>query len=1238
MNTAPPPDAVHFDAVHFDAVRFDAVVGRIRPHRSARPRSGRARPAPHLRDVGHPVVLAGLTSAAVVFFVLFRTGMFLASGDVSPLVVDGLRSELGWQWTHQNTGAGGPTYEIARAVEVAAVEVARWMGGTEALGQRLLFCVIWGLTAAAGAALSCRFTSRRFLAAAVGLSIAFNPYTLIAQPNPLPLIAIGVAAALTALTVDAARGHRPRWVLLALLTLPCSYLSLNPPLLALLAALAFAQPLITPILAGVGWVGTRRVLGLYARAAPLAAGLAAWWAVPAFIAISHADPTAIGAVTNVDAWSWTHARSSLANVLTLFGHWSWPRPEYYGDAIAIERIPWSLLRWVAPLGAMSAPLFCRNRRRSAAVVFVLVAAAVVVGKGVHEPWSGLNRWMYAHVAGFWLFREPAAKVGVVLLVFYVIGFTMTLDALLARFEGRHGTPFAAFAVPAVGLIVAVAPLVGVWPLWTGAVIKPATDTRAGDRVALPAAWREVAAVVNGSHQRGKALVLPIDDYYQIPTTWGFYGADNLVRRLLTRPVIQSNPQLYIGDADAFESLMRSAEQTIALNDGRRADSLLRALGVSHIVVRKDVDFASGIRTLRMQRPEAILAGLSRTAGVRRIASTDVADVFELVEDPGVAVQVIGGIVTSGDLPPVGLGLLRSSLPTGLALASSTRVPGLVVGRALVQPASSATSTADLGAFGQWTVSRHAVSSPAVLVRVVGENVRADELVTWRIGGRQVLKQQGIDVRVAGLVGVSVGDRFVEPGAGGAVVRVDAASVAVPWTRAFGESSFGDRSDVLDCNNHDTSSPETLGLAVQDVGHGAGSEIELRTLRHSACVRMPIRGVHPGATFHVRIEGRSVLGAAPRFCIWMHGPDRCAPIDDVGSVDGERLSASAVWRVPVGTTAADLYLYADSDGVETITRYRRPVIEAVRRGAPVPLLASPPEPAPMELAAGPQPISAKLGVTPPVVGGFGPLGDCDRNDDRSPRETGISRDVVDGGVRLQARAHAACVSVHITGMAPALPYSVSFQHRTLAGDRARYCLFDPGVGACLAGGRLESSGARWATQTIAVDAPSGRTTRPLWLYVYADGSSDPGTVTEYRDVVVTPAVDEYLTLLSRGTSARTAPAMSFHEISPARYRVTITGATAPFVVALSDSWSPDWHIIGAPAGTMIDHLRIDGYRNGWAVDARGDLDLLIEYVPARAGQLAIRVSLVAVLAAAAMGWFGRSRRRAFPSFGPAGNCC
>ena len=112
--------------------------------------------------------------------------------------------------THQNTGAGGPTYEIARAVEVLFSQIARTLGGTDALGQRLLFSVTWGLVAAAGAALAMRFTQCRPLALGAGIGIVMNPYMLIAQPNLLPLIAIGVSAVLLTMTVDAASGRRPR--------------------------------------------------------------------------------------------------------------------------------------------------------------------------------------------------------------------------------------------------------------------------------------------------------------------------------------------------------------------------------------------------------------------------------------------------------------------------------------------------------------------------------------------------------------------------------------------------------------------------------------------------------------------------------------------------------------------------------------------------------------------------------------------------------------------------------------------------------------------------------------------------------------------------------------------------------------------------------------------------------------------------------------------------------------------
>jgi arabinofuranan 3-O-arabinosyltransferase len=1204
------------------------------PQNTSSDNSPEPSPAPPGSHRG-PVLSAGFGAAGVVFFMLFRTGQFLASGDVAPLVVDGLRHELGWQWTHQTTGAGGPTYEIARTAEVAAVQLSRLLGGGEAMGQRLLYSIVWGFAAAAGAALASRFTRRRTLAIILGLATVFNPYTLIAQPNPLPMVAIGVAAAVTALACDAARGQRRRWAMLALLTFPCSYLSLNPPLLSLVIAFAVAQVVIMPIIAGGGRDSSRRIIGLLVRSAPLSAALSLWWAVPAYIAIKKADPTAVGAVTNVEAWSWTHGRSSIANVTTMFGHWSWPRPEYYGHATVIENFPWSIFRWVLPLGAIFAPfLVARARRIPAAFCTFLIMGTVFVGKGLHKPFTGANRWMYAHVPGFWLFREPAAKVGVVLIVLYTIGFAMAADALLTRFGKRERSPRTRRAVLAGGLLVAVAPLVGVWPLWTGTIVKSADATGIADRSSVPPAWREVASTVNQSPLHGKTLVLPIDDYYQIPTTWGYYGADNLVRRLLKRPVLQSDPQLYVGDSDVFETLMRTVEKTIVLNDGQGTSSLLRALGVSQIIVRRDVDFSSKKRVLRMVHPETILAGLRHVDGLRLAKSTSVADVFELTDRPGSAVEVLGGIVSVGELPPIGLALLRGALPEGLVLASNTSkgsIPELAAGRAIVQRGTSSTGTVDFGPYSSWLVSRHAAASPAFKVQVRSDGMRAEEIVKWKIAGQTPLPKSSIDLLVPGLAGVELGTRFLDRWSSGAVIRVDASTTGVPWVRVGPDSGIGNRSEVLDCNNHDNTPKSTLGITVNDIFDLYGERVELAAEHHSACIHYPIQGATPGKAFHVRLQGRSLSGSNPRYCIWVKGPETCAALPALAKEGSGDSGVSAIWKVPAGTTSADLYLYADEspDGSRTVTQYNKPVIEQVVMGSPIPLRPAPTANVDVKLKSGLQSVGARLDAKTPAVGAVGPLGDCNRMDAKTAAQAGLKRTVAGGVIGLEALTHSACVRIPFEKLTPSLPYIVSFEHRTLHGAKARYCVLEAVSGKCIANGAIEASDGAWATEQVTVDAPPQTVPQALALYVYADGSGDTGGVatrTEYRHLTINPFVDEYLALLSAGTTARRSPAMTFHQISPARYRVKVSKVAAPFVLALSDSWSKDWLVSGAPKGTKVEHLLIDGYRNGWALDARGDLDLLIEYMPARDGQLAIRLSALATLVAGGIGVTELIRRR------------
>ena len=297
----------------------------------------------------------------------------------------------------------------------------------------------------------------------------------------------------------------------------------------------------------------------------------------------------------------------------------------------------------------------------------MLAVALVtafVGKGLNAPFRSVNGFLYTHVPGMVLLREPMGKIGIVLVPAVVLGWVLTLDGLAARWTvDLHDRPARAM-LGRVGLIaLVVAPAVFAAPMLTGTVVKPS------DRVRVPAAWYQVARIVNDDPLQGKALVLPLDDFYQVPTTWGFYGADTLPIQLLHRPTITRNPERYIGDSGDFEQLVQAVQDAIIGGDPEAVPGALRALGVSHIIVRKDIDFASSIRAVQMTPPGPLLAGLTSVANVRHVATTKVADVYEFTPGNEPVVALSGTIAAPGAHGEA-LASLVAGAPVGTAIATT----------------------------------------------------------------------------------------------------------------------------------------------------------------------------------------------------------------------------------------------------------------------------------------------------------------------------------------------------------------------------------------------------------------------------------------------------------------------------------------------------------------------------------------------------------------------------------------
>ena len=87
----------------------------------------------------------------------------------------------------------------------------------------------------------------------------------------------------------------------------------------------------------------------------------------------------------------------------------------------------------------------------------------------------------------------------------------------------------------------------------------------------------MASYLNGSAPPGNLLVLPQDDFYQMPYTWGYYGADGFIRNLIARNVVDPVAQGYTPGQQELIGAVHLVQQGLLTHDW---PSVQRTLGLS----------------------------------------------------------------------------------------------------------------------------------------------------------------------------------------------------------------------------------------------------------------------------------------------------------------------------------------------------------------------------------------------------------------------------------------------------------------------------------------------------------------------------------------------------------------------------------------------------------------------------------------------------------------------------------
>ncbi len=1156
----------------------------------------------------------------------FQAGTFIASGDVSPFIRDNIAAESSSVWSHSLTGGGSASFEAAaRTPELLTIKIAHAVGASNETAQRVFYTVLALAVVASAIFLARTFVPPGFAAGLAGLVALFNPYMLQNLPNPLPMTAITIMALSAGILLRAARGDTISPLALVAVSLLTCYLALNPPLLAVVAGWAVLMCLVASAIVGSG--GTRRAARLVVRAMPWVVLVNLWWLVPYALTFASAgNGFGITAETDIRAWAWTQARLSIPNVLTVSGGWGWRYPEYFPYASSLDRGAWASLKFGLPAVAILAvPFTIRDRRRVPIVFVSLVLALTFLAKGIHPPFSEVNLYLYDHVPGLWLLREPLSKLGLALVLCYVVLIGMAVSAV-GRLA-RENVGSASRAARTITTGIAIGALLYPSPLWTGRVISDEHPILPPEHVALPAAWRVLAEEVNTSPIVGKAIVLPLDDFYQMPTTWGYYGVDSIPRSLLERPTIQPLPGGYYGELPGYAALLESVETALNQRDIAAIPRVLRSLGVSHIIVRDDLDPAFASRP--MPDPAPLEETLASTPGIEAVGDFGVAHLYELR-----SLSPLIGTVDQAVLAPE-LGAEAVPLVVG-AISGVAVVDGAMEGRSV--------GAADTATPLEARTPLELDAGPAIAA------IRAVETQSFEITNDQGADGSALVLRPMSSVVIG-SDRFASDpfridlpprarvaaiGVNGHVVPVEDGPtvLGIPSNAsvtAYG-SSPADLSSrlllrVVDCHAFDDRSIEDAGLSATALPDEPGLAVRLQARTHSACVTIPVRGYRPGRPYEISFGHRTLGGSAARVCVFEKGPNVCASTPRFES-SSEWSRYRAVIDPDPGTTALQLIVYADGgrDPSVTTTEYRDIGASALTVLKTEPVHLDPPSRTEILVDRSvdgivlPTPTSAALSTE------LSDVLDCNAYDLRTIGEVGIASHLLSGepgpGVRLEALDHAACVSATVEGFVPGASYVADFDYRTVSGRTPRICLWMEGSDRCASMPPLETVPGWQSYHASATPLPG---TLGLRLFLYADGGGEERTVVEYRNLSVraAPAFAAAVIQMPQGGSA--PPAAIPEQIGSSSYRVAIQGSDDPFLLVLRESYAEGWELIGVPSDRIVRHVMVDGYANGWWISPGPSMTLGIGYAPeawARSARMASTIAIAALLATI----FVRYRRR------------
>lgn len=308
-----------------------------------------------------------------------------------------------------------------------------------------------------------------------------------------------------------------------------------------------------------------------------------WWLLPT-LNVYIFSPHVLNSQINVVSWSWTQDRSSFLNLFWLNGIWTWS-PEYFPYFGSYSNPLLAIVVFIPFLVATIALLFKSNKSGFNAYIMLSILFFMFLAKGLHEPLSQLNILIYQIIPYMDMFREPTSKFTMLIVLFLALLIGYAADHLF-NLKALNSKRIIKIALP-IFLIATF--VIAAFPLVTNPIETKTQDLPFSAYVKIPNYWVQATNWINGQNGDNSVLITPLDDFYQMPYTWGYYGTDQLIDQLFQKPIISSDYlNWYYVNPDTAANLQK-LQTAIEYNSTTEFKAFLDLFNVKYIVQRDDIE-------------------------------------------------------------------------------------------------------------------------------------------------------------------------------------------------------------------------------------------------------------------------------------------------------------------------------------------------------------------------------------------------------------------------------------------------------------------------------------------------------------------------------------------------------------------------------------------------------------------------------------------------------------------------